>query len=159
MLSMRLYLLVIIGLSEINLHSMNVRRVVDWSMGIICCPKDMHVYMNHSNILIDDKKKTKTISTLGLRGCIVNVVYMKNDDMDQQVIMTHYHPDSLKDHGDELNRQLGKISVDKYNYVHNITIYPNGRSFFKKNEQDRAEVFERGYREYLQSELINSHKT
>jgi hypothetical protein len=154
-----LYLLLMVGCCEFSLYSMDVRRYCDIVIGAVCRPGDVHVYMNHSNILLGDQKKIKAISTLGLRGCFVNVVYMKNDDMDQQIIMTHYHPGLLKEHGDELNKQLGKISADKYNYAHSIMIYPYGRSFFKKNEQDLAEEFKRGNKEYLQCELINSHKT
>jgi len=158
MLSIRWYLLLIIGLSEITLYSMNVRRVVDWASAILRCPTNVHVYMNHSNILISDNKKAQTISTLGLRGCIVNIVYMKNEHMDQQIIMTHFHPNLLLEHGNELEKRLNRI-VNKYNYVHNITIYPNGRSFFKKDSQDAAEAFKWRESQSLQDALGNSRKT
>lgn len=148
-----------VGCCELSVYPMNMRRVVDWCNAIVCQPRDTHVYMNHSNVLVGDKGKAQTISTLGLRGCIVNIVYMKNANIDQQVIMTHFHPDLLEAHGNELGRQLDKVSVDKYNYAHSITIHPNGRSFFKDGSQDTAKAFKQREGQFLQNELINSRRS
>ena len=153
------YLLLLVSCCELSVYPMNVRRVVDWSNAIICRPKDTHVYMNHSNLLIGDTITAKTISTLGLRGCVVNIVYMKNTNRDQQVLMTHFHPDLLEAHGAELSRYIDNVPMGKYNYAHSITIYPNGRSFFKNGSQNTAKAFKQREEQFLHEELVNSRRT
>jgi hypothetical protein len=138
-----------------------MRRALDRCVLAVSYPRSVPVYMNHSNILHVDSnvKREKTISTLGLRGCLVNVLYMKNEDS-QMVIMTHFHPNLLEEHGDELLRQItGNSRLKEYSYGHNIVIYPNGRSFFVKSEMDLAMAYQRDEAACLQEILDNSKKT
>ena len=159
MFDRRFYILLIMSCSVLNIHSM--RRAFDRCVFAVSCPRSVPVYMNHSNILQVDSgvKEEKAISTLGLRGCLVNVLYMKNEDS-QMVMMTHFHPNLLKEHGDELLRLIaGHSRLKEYSYGHNIVIYPNGRSFFVKSEMDWAVAYQRSEAGRLQEILDNSRKT